>query len=352
MPITTPQELREHLELAIAVELSTVPPYLYAMYSIDDQTSDAALLIRSIAAEEMLHAALAANLLLAVGGDPDFSSAALIPTYPSDLPHHRPRLTLNLKPCSQQQVEELFLVIEQPELHTTLPDDDVYETLGQFYHAVERGFATVARDHDLFADPQADRQLANAAYYRPVAFDAEDSGGLGLVRDIEGANEAIHVIVHQGEGLSDEKWADPAHEELTHYYKFLQIADGAAPLGGVAPAPVNPRGVDYPAPVKAVSDVFNAAYRYLFLTMHEMFQPGPTKDAVVGELYAVMSNVLSPLAHHLMRTPIGDGRVAGPTFEVYEFGDDEPREHLSALATAVAAAEPALQSVADSLATM
>ena len=47
-------ELREHLQMAIGVELSTVPPYLYAMYSIVDQTSDAALLIRSVVAEEML----------------------------------------------------------------------------------------------------------------------------------------------------------------------------------------------------------------------------------------------------------------------------------------------------------
>jgi hypothetical protein len=76
MPIDTPEELREHVELAIKVELSTIPPYLYAMYSLEDVQSVPALLIRSIVVEEMLHAALATNLLLAVGGRPDFRSTS------------------------------------------------------------------------------------------------------------------------------------------------------------------------------------------------------------------------------------------------------------------------------------
>ena len=63
MPITTREALHEHLELAIQVELTTVPPYLYAMYSIADQRSESALLLRSIVAEEMLHAVLASNVL-------------------------------------------------------------------------------------------------------------------------------------------------------------------------------------------------------------------------------------------------------------------------------------------------
>lgn len=56
MPIDTVDDLREHLLVAIEVELSTIPPYLYAMYSIEDQSSEAALLIRSVVVEEMLHA--------------------------------------------------------------------------------------------------------------------------------------------------------------------------------------------------------------------------------------------------------------------------------------------------------
>jgi len=352
MTISTPAELREHLQLAIGVELSTVPPYLYAMYSIVDQTSDAALLIRSVVAEEMLHAALAANLLLAVGGEPDFASGALIPSYPSDVPHHKPRLTLNLKPCSQQQVEELFLVIEQPESHHVVPDDAVYESLGQFYHAIERGLAAVGQTHDIFANPQIERQMADPAHYAPVALDSGDSGGLSLVMDIESADEVIHVIVHQGEGVSDEKWADPMHQELTHYYKFLQIAEGRAPLGNVRPAPTNPRQEEYPEDIQQVSRLFNAAYRYLYLTMHAIFQPDADRDALVARLYAVMSDVLSPVAHHLYTLPLGPELVAAPTFEVHEFETDDPASELRLLAGAVIEDHPELASAAEALASL
>jgi hypothetical protein len=350
MAISTPDELREHLQLAIGVELSTVPPYLYAMYSIADQTSDAALLIRSVVAEEMLHAALAANMLLAVGGDPDFASAALIPSYPSDVPHHKPRLTLNLKPCSQQQVEELFLVIEQPESHHTIPDDAVYDSLGQFYHAIENGITSLSQTHDLFANPQTERQMGDPSYYAPVAFDAEDSGGLKLIEDAASADEAIHVIVHQGEGVSDEKWADPLHQELTHYYKFLQIAEGRAPLGMVRPAPVNPRLADYPPHVQPVARLFNAAYRYLYLTMDAIFQPNADRDALVGRLYRIMSGVLSPVAHHLFTLSIGNGAVAAPTFEIHEYETDDPISELRQLAESAGRGHPQLAAVAETLA--
>ena len=351
MPITTPEQLRDHLELAVAIELSTVPTYLYAMYSIEDQSSDAALLIRSVVAEEMLHSVLATNLLLAIGGEPDFLGTGAMPTYPSEVPHHQPPLTLNLKPCSQQQVEELFLVIEQPETHSQPAEDDEYESLGQFYHAIERAIASISQTHALFDNPQLDRQMAQAGYYRPVEYDAEDSGGLAPIDNIEAANEVIHIIVHQGEGVSDEKWADPMHQELTHYHKFLQIAEGKAPLGEVRAAPTNPRSSTYPTPIREVSDLFNAAYRYLYLTMHEIYQSGGDRDAMVGRLYRLMSDILSPLAHHLMAQPLGDG-VAAPTFEVYEFGGGDPRSHLIELANHVAAMSPQLSGVAAAIAAL
>ena len=349
MAVTTIRELREHLELAIKVELSTVPPYLYAMYSIADRDSDAALLIRSVVAEEMLHAALATNLLLAIGGEPDFLSTDTIPRYPSELPHHRPPLTLNLTPCTRDQVENLFLVIEAPETHHVIPEGDVYESLGQFYHAIERGIAAIAAHHDLFAHAQVERQMAQHDYYAPITFDAEESGGLGAIDNIEAANEAIHVIIHQGEGVSDEKWADPTHKELTHYYKFLKIAEGDAPVGELASMPDNPRGSEYPEELRVVSDLFNASYRYIYFLMHEIFRMGADRDALIGQLYRLMSDVMSPLGHYLVSQPFNDG-VAGPTFEVYDFEDSDPKQRLEELAAAAIPANPELQPVAEALA--
>ncbi len=341
MPIDTVEDLRDHVALAIEVELSTIPPYLYALYSIEDQTSEAALLIKSIVAEEMLHAALGANLLLAVGGEPSFSSPDLLPGYPGLLPHHRPDLMLNLEPCSLEAITTTFMVLERPEQPGAPPEADDFESLGQFYAALELAIERLPDQDRLFADPQTSRQLSDPAFYAPVAFDAADSGGLILIDSADRAREAIEIIIHQGEGLSDEKWADPSHQELTHYHKLLLLARGATPLGRVRPAIRNPRSSDYPDPIRPVSDLFNAAYRYLFLTLDELYS-GAERSELVGRMYALMSRVLRPVARHLMALPLGDGRVAGPTFEGYRFDGTSPRHHLLALAEAIVADHPQL----------
>ena len=349
MPITTPQELREHIEFAIQVELSTIPPYLFAMYSIEDQNSQAALLIRSIVVEEMLHAVLATNLLLAVGGVPDFASTAYMPRYPMELPHHRPALIVDLAPCSLEVVRELFMSIEQPETHGAPAEPDEFETLGQFYHALEIGVAELSDRFDLFANPQTGSQLSNAAFYQPVALDAEDSGGLVLITDLDSAIEAIEIIVHQGEGLSDEKWADPDHRELTHYHKLVQISDGTSPLGTVRNVRSNPRTEDYPEAIQTVSHLFNAIYRGLYLAMNKMFTDEANQAKAVGALYLLMADVLSNLGHFLVNQPIGNGEYAAPTFEIFEFETDTPLAEVTALSNRAAKLFPELASVHEAL---
>ena len=69
--IKTLDSLRSHLQTALEVELSTVPPYLCALYSIKPGANpESSRLIRSVVMEEMLHMTLVANLLNAVGGKP------------------------------------------------------------------------------------------------------------------------------------------------------------------------------------------------------------------------------------------------------------------------------------------
>ena len=135
MAIDTIEELKSHLALATKVELSTIPPYLYAMYSIKDQDSVSAQLIASVVVEEMLHVCLTANLTLAIGGDPDFGYGA-IPQYPCLMAHHSPDLILELKACTSDAVRETFMTIESPRAPGAAPEDDNYETLGQFYAAL------------------------------------------------------------------------------------------------------------------------------------------------------------------------------------------------------------------------
>ena len=80
--------LRRHLQWAVELEHSTLPPYLTALYSLHDgKNAEARHVLLSIAIEEMLHMTLAANILNAVGGTPHLDQPSFMPTYPAFLPH-------------------------------------------------------------------------------------------------------------------------------------------------------------------------------------------------------------------------------------------------------------------------
>lgn len=348
--IETVEDLRSHIALATKVELTTLAPYLYAMYSIQDQESDAARLIASVVVEEMLHTALTTNILLAIGGDPDFGYDA-IPSFPSLLPHHTPDLPLSLRRCSRDLVRSVFMVIESPSPPMAEPEDDVYETLGQFYAALVQAIDRLDAEGDLFANHQPKRQLADPAFYGTVKFDAPDSGGLLLVHDRESADRALEIIVDQGEGLKDHLWADPAHQELTHFHKFLQIANGETALGPVWPLPDDPRTVDFPQALQPVSDLFNALYGLTFLTMARLFSGKRRQGSFVRRLYGLMSGAMAPVARYLVQQPISADHNAAPTFETYRFSGD-PWVETSTLARAVARTHPALAEVAVRISTM
>jgi len=342
VPIETVEDLRGHVALATRVELSTIPPYLFAMYSIKDHECDAAKLIASVVVEEMLHVSLTTNLLLAIGGEPDFGRD-VIPRYPAVMLHHTPGLVLKLERCSEKLIRDIFMVIESPSAPKAVPEGDVYETLGQFYAALEEAVDRLD-DGTLFASCQADRQLSDSSYYAPVKFDAEDSGGLMLVCDGASADRALEIIIDQGEGLSDHRWADPDHQELTHFYKFDQIASGTSPIGPVWPVRTNPKTADFPAPIAKLSDLFNALYSLMFVTMGDLFSGEQDQDDVIGRLYSLMTGCMTPTATTLVRQPIENDENAAPTFEVHEFDSDPWRETL-ALADSVVEDYPDLEGV-------
>ena len=69
------EDLQQHLQWAIELEHSTLPPYLSALYSIKDGANQEAVeVIHSVFIEEMLHLTLAANILNAVGGSPQLDT--------------------------------------------------------------------------------------------------------------------------------------------------------------------------------------------------------------------------------------------------------------------------------------
>lgn len=327
MPIDNVDDLREHLQLAIEIEMTTVAPYLYAMYSIVDEASTATKLIRSVAAEEMLHATLMANILLAVGGEPVFYSPDVIPNYPTALPHHIPELMLDLEPYSHDVMERSFLTIERPGQESDAPQADQWETQGQLYHALEQAMVRLDAESDLFTDCQVDRQLHDPHGYAVVKYDSASSGGLSVITDLDGAIAAMEVAIHQGEGLSEDRYADPEHSELTHYSKFLMLHEDVGHTAQTHPAITNPTLTNLPPDVRPLAEFSNALYSYLFVLMDRLLAPD-TEDRhhLVGILYGTMVGLLAPVARHLMTIPIGDSLVAGPPFQYFDFSEPDTAE--------------------------
>jgi len=75
--ISTLTELEDALQTAMQLEFSTIPPYLCAQWSINSNSdpSNVAGLIQNIVIQEMLHFALAGNMLNAIGRTPSIANA-------------------------------------------------------------------------------------------------------------------------------------------------------------------------------------------------------------------------------------------------------------------------------------
>ncbi len=76
-------EIADYLQYGITIEFATIPPYLTALYSLQDKSADAYQIIRSVALEEMLHINLVCNLMNAIGYSPKF--VGHIASYPATL---------------------------------------------------------------------------------------------------------------------------------------------------------------------------------------------------------------------------------------------------------------------------
>lgn len=330
--IQTLESLRSHLQTAIELEHSTIPVYLSALYSIKEGTNrEASNLIRSVVMEEMLHMSLAANVLNAVGGYPSINHARFVPSYPTPLPHSDASFQISLERFSKEAIRT-FLRIEKPEKPGTQPLADGYSTIGQFYEAVEAGLKRLCAElgeQGVFTGA-ASLQVTPEYFYG-------GGGEIVVVKDLESALKALHVIVAQGEGIDhslfdgdDLFFGEP--KDLAHYFRFNEVheerhyqrGDGvrSGPTGkpllvdwdAVYPMRKNPKAADYPvgSEIRRKLDEFNAAYMKLLNLLHNAFNGEPKLlFEVVPQMY-----VLKNLAVALMRIPSGDGKTTvGPSFE-------------------------------------
>ena len=92
----TIEGLRKALQTAIELEHSTIPPYLYALYSLKPGTNgEIGRLLLSVIQQEMLHMALDCNILNAINGSPDIDKPHFIPKYPGPLPGSDPQTSVD-----------------------------------------------------------------------------------------------------------------------------------------------------------------------------------------------------------------------------------------------------------------
>ncbi|ROQ60113.1 ferritin-like protein [Streptomyces sp. 840.1] len=331
--IATLEDLRRHLQWAIELEHATLPPYLTALYSLDpERNPDAVQLIGGVFVEEMIHLALAANLLNAVGGQPCLDAPHLLLPHPRTMPHADPSIELSLLPFGQEALE-MFLRIERPALPEDPAEADNYETIGQFYDAIEKGLRRLCAElgeEAVFTGNPA-RQVAGGPF-------AHTAGRLDPVTGLDSALAALEEIVEQGEGAARaDVWDEdadlfrPGTKAASHYYRFKELALGrryqpgdtpdSGPTGdivtvdpaGVRPVRPNPRIEEHSegSAIRVAQEAFNLTYCKMLQQLEQAFNGNPAMLGMsVGTMYAIKGQASS-----LMALQDGDGQVAGPTFE-------------------------------------
>jgi hypothetical protein len=338
--IATVASLQAHLQWAMCVELSTIPPYLCAAYSIQDNTSEAYRFIVSVAFEEMLHMMLVSNLMNAIGASPKLSGD-FVARYPGYIPHHAAGGPfIQLQPYSPALLKNTFMGIEQPEGSPRAPaEGDEFQTIGQFYKAIDDGFDRVVH-----------RLGPEQVFGHDTGFQATDTyfgmggGRLLGVKDLASAHAAIKEIVLQGEGAvrpetlgsSSDPFGGKNHYgnrvdgtfgpilgtpwELSHYYKFQRLAD-AASQPSVFPMAPNPDTERLGGWLRELSELFDNAYTLLLVSLESALGAAAEKHHFFGASFPAMQFLVTPLATLLVQTPLADdapadlGPNAGPSFQ-------------------------------------
>ena len=324
------EDLYDHLQGAIELEHSTIPVYLTALFSIKrGSMPEVAQVLSSIAVEEMLHMAIACNVLNAIEGAPKINVPDFIPRYPGQLPMSiNTNLRVHLAPLSLDRVKNEFMQIEEPETPLEFPlkgglaeAAPTFATIGLFYAAlIDR--ITELGDDIFTGDPS--RQVVDEQW-----FPADE---LFAVHDVESATRALRLIVEQGEGTSKSP-LDP-EGDIAHYYRFEEILkgkrlikDASVPQGfsfSGAAVPFDPNGIWNMVPdptasgyrpgsrARLLSDQFNYTYTTLLNALHVTFNGTP---AALNQAMGLMFE-LKVIADQLVATvDETTGKQATPTFE-------------------------------------
>ncbi|MFA6083947.1 ferritin-like protein [Mucilaginibacter sp.] len=205
--------LKTALQRAVMLEFATIPIYLSALWSIKDNLHPVAKSIRNVVQEEMLHLALASNMLASIGGVPkiyDPSENGL--SYPTHLPGGvHPELFLELSGLTDKTLDD-FLEIELPQDGVEFGDypsrtaeaHAENETIGGLYDAINTEFKS------LMPKMSPDKQVSG-----PLSW--------FVVDNVQKIDSAIHWIKEQGEGSIGNGPQSTGLSKLSHFYRFWEI---------------------------------------------------------------------------------------------------------------------------------
>lgn len=334
-------DLREHLEDAVQLELGVIPPYLCALYTLQPNTNEeVGQIIRSVVVEEMLHMILSANVLNAVGGHPRLTGE-YAPVYPALL---LDGVEAHLLPFDHAALET-FLKIEEPshpyhKLAAELARRPAtplrvarrqYPTIGEFYQEIIEGLERLVLE---LGEPAvftgaASLQVTPEYYY--------SSGGEAIVvHDLKTAKAALEQIIEQGEGDTHSLYDEEG--DLAHFFRYMEIKyqrryrpdqkeairRGHFPEPDGEPFPVDyqavypmlpdPRVEDYPeGELRQAAEAFNLTWSRLLHQIESAFNGAPDELLpAVGTMFELKYKSLGLIKNPLPNHP---GRNAGPTFE-------------------------------------
>jgi Ferritin-like len=349
---------------AAEIEHGVMCSYLFTAFSLKNSTDEGVTeaqlrkirgwsrLIRGVAVQEMLHLGAVCNLLTAIGGAPHLRR----PNFPIRM-DRRGGFHLRLAPFSLETMQQ-FIAIEEPDelvgkIAWTLPAEvrprlsDIfatereYHTQGHLYRGLEDGFLYLAQKY-------GERQLfigrPEAQTAAPLHF--ESLPELKPVTNLASAQEAINVIVVQGEGASRET-------PDSHYSKFMKIwqeyKTALAEDPGFEPArPVLANPYALPPSDKTDTDELNfiddpdtaelsnltdACYELMIQVLGRLFVHAEESEEALrrlsGAAESLMMDIVEPLAETLTKSPAGPshpGKTAGISFRLSR-GATVPTHH-------------------------
>jgi hypothetical protein len=339
---------------AAELEHALMCEYLFAAFSLKrsvDEGLTAAQLaaverwrstILTVAAQEMMHLAIACNLLTSLGVSPHLSR----PNLPQPARHYPSGVRLELLPFGEQALRH-FIFLERPEgmdlqdaeglaaMENAIPamgEDEIaphlqeFRTVGHLYRSIEAGFQHLAQkmgEENLFLGPRRSQIRGELFGWK----------ALGPITTTAEAMRAIEAIVEQGEGPRGD-WRN-AHfgrflSVLNEYLEMRDSEPGIEVARPVLPVLVRPPEAGGEAtlitdPVTArVADLCNVIYEALLHLLYRLMshidesadQIRVLSDVVVG----IMIDAIAPLADILTTMPVGPehpGRTAGATFELF-----------------------------------